>query len=182
MTIFYKKNDNCKNKLTSTYVWIPIKTYFIDKWEATDEMYISMELGLTINCKLLDYIEAEISWNYLIRFVNSIVMDCCYCYYPTNWEYDSSYEGLWAICQCDLDRESVCMYVCVCMYVQASQWKEIWSLTNIYLLLHEDILFQAYVSELGNNFTQLTNAIIIEQYSFNMIDKVLTVEKKEKIH
>lgn len=74
------------------------------------------------------------------------------------------------------------MYVCVCMYVQASQWKEIWSLTNIYLLLHEDILFQAYVSELGNNFTQLTNAIIIEQYSFNMIDKVLTVEKKEKIH
>lgn len=96
--------------------------------------------------------------------------------------YDSSYEGLWAICQCDLDRESVCMYVCVCMYVQASQWKEIWSLTNIYLLLHEDILFQAYVSELGNNFTQLTNAIIIEQYSFNMIDKVLTVEKKEKIH
>lgn len=87
MTIFYKKNDNCKYKLTSTYVWIPIKTYFIDKWEATDEMYISMELGLTINCKLLDYIEAEISWNYLIRFVNSIVMDCCYCYYPTNWEY-----------------------------------------------------------------------------------------------
>lgn len=28
INLFYKKNDNCKNKLTSTYMWIPIKTFY----------------------------------------------------------------------------------------------------------------------------------------------------------